>query len=60
MVQPPESIENDYQSNTHSPWFPHPRNLFMGDWQIVKLNMGGGSTVIALRLSGHTAHALLV
>ena len=39
---------------------PHTKNLFMGNWQIVKLNMGSGSALIALRLSGHTARALLV
>ena len=27
----PESIKNEDQSNTHSPWFPHTKNLFTGD-----------------------------
>ena len=31
LVQPPESVENDDQSNTHSLWFPHTKDLFTGD-----------------------------
>ena len=49
-------------SQTHTHHGSPIQKFVPGQLTIVKLNMGSGSgsVLIALRLSGHTAHALLV